>query len=93
MDTGVLYEDGDPKGGSAAGTGGTKKLQEEAFPTSVPYAWQNLVITAAALLIVFILAWRRGFSPLEMVSAPADRALVETLRRRFASRSHRDRAA
>jgi len=46
-------------------------------------AWPNVAITVAALLITFVLAWRRGFSPLEMVSLRADQALVAALRRRF----------
>ena len=46
-------------------------------------AWQNIVITIVLLLITLWLAWRRGFSPLEMVSARADSVLVETLRRRY----------
>jgi inner membrane protein len=46
-------------------------------------AWPNVVITMALLLVTFWLAWRRGFSPLEMVSRKADDALVSALRRRF----------
>jgi inner membrane protein len=46
-------------------------------------AWQNVVITVVLLLITLWLAWRRGFSPLEMVSSRADNALVATLRRRY----------
>jgi inner membrane protein len=46
-------------------------------------AWPNIVITIVLLVVTLWLAWRRGFSPLEMVSAKADRALVETLRRRY----------
>ena len=46
-------------------------------------AWPNVAITVALLLVTLWLAWRRGFSPLEMVSARADGALVRTLRRRF----------
>jgi inner membrane protein len=46
-------------------------------------AWQNILITIVLLLITLYLAWRRGFSPLEMVSAKADNALVATLRRRY----------
>ena len=38
---------------------------------------------AAALAATFFLAWKRGFSPLEMVSEPAHRLFVQTLRRRF----------
>ncbi len=46
-------------------------------------AWPNFVVTLAALLLAFYLAWRRGFSPLELVSRRADIALVKTLRQRF----------
>lgn len=46
-------------------------------------SWPNILITILLLLITLWLAWRRGFSPLEMVSARADSALVETLRRRY----------
>ncbi len=50
-------------------------------------AWPNIAITIALLSITFWLAWRRGFSPLEMVSAKADCAFVSTLRRRFPLRT------
>lgn len=46
-------------------------------------AWPNFVITIAALLVTFYLAWKRRYSPLEMVSATADRTFIETLRHRF----------
>jgi len=46
-------------------------------------AWPNFLITGAALVVTFYLAWRLGYSPLEMISASADKAFVETLRRRF----------
>ena len=46
-------------------------------------AWQNVVITGLLLIAVFVLAWRRGYSPLEMVSDKADAAFVKTLRNRF----------
>ncbi len=46
-------------------------------------AWPNFVITIAALLVTFYLAWKRGYSPLEMVSASADRTFIDTLRHRF----------
>ena len=46
-------------------------------------AWQNFVITGFALFMVFTLAVKRGFSPLEMISESANRSFVETLRRRF----------
>jgi inner membrane protein len=50
-------------------------------------AWPNIAITIVLLLITFWLAWRSGFSPLEMVSAKADRAFVVVLRRRFPLRT------
>jgi len=46
-------------------------------------AWPNVAITVVLLGITFWLAWRRGFSPLEMVSQKADASLVYALRRRF----------
>jgi inner membrane protein len=46
-------------------------------------AWPNVVITIALLSMTLWLAWRRGFSPLEMVSARADASLVTALRQRF----------
>ncbi len=46
-------------------------------------AWPNFAITAAALAAVFYLAWKRGFSPLEMFSRKADALFVATLRSRF----------
>ena len=46
-------------------------------------AWPNFVVTGVVLATTFYLAWKRGFSPLEMVSANADRAFVDALRRRF----------
>jgi membrane-bound metal-dependent hydrolase YbcI (DUF457 family) len=49
-------------------------------------AWPNAVITALLLLVAFWLAWRRGFSPLEMISSKADAAFVRALRHRFPRR-------
>lgn len=46
-------------------------------------AWQNFLITGIALVLMFFLAWKRGYSPIEIVSARADRAFVRTLRDRF----------
>ena len=46
-------------------------------------AWPNVVITMGLLIISLWLAWRRGFSPLEMVSAKLDSGFVNVLRRRF----------
>lgn len=49
-------------------------------------AWPNFVITGAALVATIFLAWKRGYSPLEIFSVRADRAFVETLRSRFGRR-------
>jgi hypothetical protein len=46
-------------------------------------AWPNILITIVLLILTLWLAWRRGFSPLEMISEKADAAFVRTLRRRF----------
>ncbi len=46
-------------------------------------AWPNLIITAALLVLTIVLAYRRGFSPLEMFSVKADCAFVAALRNRF----------
>jgi len=46
-------------------------------------AWQNFVITGVVLIGGFTLAMKRGVSPLEMISASANRSFVDTLRRRF----------
>ena len=47
-------------------------------------AWPNFVLTLAALAATLFWAWKRGYSPLEIFSTRADRALVAALRRRFA---------
>lgn len=46
-------------------------------------AWPNFVITFIALGFMFYIAWKRGYSPLEMISRSADQAFVQTLRNRF----------
>jgi len=46
-------------------------------------AWPNLVITMLLLLITLWLAWKRGFSPVEMISSKADAVFVRALRQRF----------
>ncbi|HXH37947.1 MAG TPA: metal-dependent hydrolase [Thermoanaerobaculia bacterium] len=46
-------------------------------------AWQNFVITGVALAMTFLLAWRRGYSPIGIFSKRADARFVETLRDRF----------
>jgi len=45
-------------------------------------AWPNFVITAAAIVVVFYMGWKKGATPLEMVSPRANRAFVEAIRRR-----------
>jgi len=46
-------------------------------------AWPNVVITATLIVLAIVLAWRRGFSPVELSSQKADRIVVSTLRKRF----------
>jgi len=47
-------------------------------------AWPNFAIAISLLLLTFYLAWKRGLSPLEMVSLRADAAFVAALRKRIA---------
>ena len=46
-------------------------------------AWQNIVITVAATVATFLLARRRGYSPLEIVSTKANDVFVEAIRKHF----------
>ncbi len=46
-------------------------------------AWQNVVITGIVIALTLFFAWKRGYSPLEMISATADAIFVRTLRQRF----------
>ncbi len=46
-------------------------------------AWPNMVFTAFLLAVTFYLAWKRGYSPLEMISKKMDAAFVNTLRNKF----------
>ena len=46
-------------------------------------SWQNLLITAVLMFWAFRLAWKRGYSPVSLISQRADAAVVEVLRRRF----------
>ena len=48
-------------------------------------AWPNFLLTILLLLLALYLARHRGYSPLELISSSADRALVRALRRRFGS--------
>lgn len=46
-------------------------------------AWPNIVLTAILLALALRLAWKRGYSPLEIVSRRLDECVVQTLRSRF----------
>lgn len=53
-----------------------------AWPGQWPLVgWQNMAITAVLLGIVLARATRTGYSPLGLISAPADQALIATLRK------------
>ena len=54
-------------------------------------AWPNFLVTGVALVILLALAWKRGNSPLEMISASANSALVGALRRRFPETTNQKR--
>jgi hypothetical protein len=45
--------------------------------------WQNFVITGVLMALMFFLVWKRGYSPVEMLSVKADRGFVGVLRARF----------
>jgi inner membrane protein len=45
--------------------------------------WPNVVITFGAVLLALWIGWRRGFSPVELVSVKLDGLVVATLRQRF----------
>ena len=45
--------------------------------------WQNIALTSVLLGLALYWAWKRGYSPLEMVSRRADQAVVAALRHRF----------
>ena len=46
-------------------------------------AWPNVALTVALMIASFILAWKKGFSFLEMISTKADEVFVQSLYRRF----------
>jgi inner membrane protein len=50
-------------------------------------SWQNMAITAVAIGATMILARRRGYSPLELVSGKIDAVVVEAIRHRFPLRA------
>ena len=45
--------------------------------------WQSTTLTVVLMAYAFVLAVRRGYSPVGLFSARGDAAFVETLRRRF----------
>ena len=49
--------------------------------------WQNTLITAVLLFATFVIAWKKGSSPLELISAGANRRFVAVLRTRFPLKS------
>lgn len=53
-------------------------------------AWPNVLLTVVLLGVALYLVWKRGYSPVGIVSVKADLAFVATLRRRFGEprRSH-----
>ena len=50
-------------------------------------AWPNILVSLLVLGITLYLAWKRGRSPLEMISRKADNAFVAGLRKRFGETS------
>lgn len=46
-------------------------------------AWPNFVITIVLLSVTFFLAWKKGLSPLEIISNQADQLFVGAFRKRF----------
>lgn len=46
-------------------------------------AWPNIAITIITGFIMFYIAWKRGISPLEIISIKANDAFVAALRNRF----------
>ncbi len=46
-------------------------------------AWPNFVITISFLIFTMYYAWKKGLSPLEIVSIKANNIFVDTLRQRF----------
>ncbi len=49
-------------------------------------AWPNVMLTFVLLALALYWAWQRGYSPVELISGRADRAVVDALRKRFGTR-------
>jgi hypothetical protein len=84
--------------GDVIGSGGGPGSYQWSVPYLVPFsdalqivwegqwalnAWPNIVITVFLVAAAFYLAWRRGSSPVELISRRADTVFVDTLRARF----------
>ena len=52
-------------------------------------AWPNILLTIVLLAATFVLAWKRGYSPVGLISTRADQAFVRTLQARFRRRIRR----
>jgi hypothetical protein len=50
-------------------------------------SWPNYLITIVAIVVIFALARKRGYSPLEMLSARSDQAFVRAQRCRWPSKN------
>ncbi len=46
-------------------------------------AYPNFIITGVVIILIFYLAWKKGFSILELISKRADQKFVDTLQKRF----------
>lgn len=46
-------------------------------------AWPNITLTLVLMVLIFFRAFRRGYSPVSLLSKRADQAFVATLRARF----------
>ena len=55
-------------------------------------AWPNFAITFTTILMMFYIAWKRGVSPLEIVSIKANNSFVAVLRNRFGEPSEKKEA-
>lgn len=54
-------------------------------------AWPNVTLSIILLALMLYLAWKRGYSPLELISIPADKGFAAILRRRFGNSGNTDK--